>query len=375
MKVPLLDLKPQFSQIKEKLLPKLITQMEQQAFILGPAVEKMEKELADYLGTKYALGVSSGTDALLIALMALGIGDGDEVITSPYTFFATAGCIHRTGATPVFVDIEPDTYNIDVSKIEAAITPKTKAIMPVHLFGQSTDMNEINAIARKHGLSVIEDACQAISSQYEGKMVGNLGTVACFSFFPSKNLGCFGDGGLVSTNDEKLFNKLKCIRVHGTEAQYYHKTVGINGRLDALQAIVVSEKLPYLESWSEGRRKNAARYNSLFSGNKNVVIPVQRPDRKHIYNQYVISVDNRDELKAFLTSNEIGCAVYYPLPLHLQECFSNLGKKAGDFPVSERASKTTLALPVYPELSPEAIDFVAAKINEFTSRKLEKSAS
>ncbi|MBF0543771.1 MAG: DegT/DnrJ/EryC1/StrS family aminotransferase [Candidatus Riflebacteria bacterium] len=375
MKVPLLDLKPQFAQIKEKLVPKLIELMEQQTFILGPAVEKMEKELAEYIGTKYSVGVSSGTDALLISLMGLGIGEGDEVITTPYSFFATAGCIQRVGAKPIFVDIEPDTYNIDVSKIEAAITARTKAILPVHLYGQAVDMNEINAIAKKHKLDVIEDACQAISARYNEKMVGNLGTAACFSFFPSKNLGCFGDGGLITTNNEELYKKMKSLRVHGMESQYFHKSVGINGRLDAMQAVVVSTKLPLLESWSDGRRRNAEKYSSLLSKNKKIGLPVQRADRKHIFNQFILKLKDRDALKNYLSEKNIGCAIYYPLPLHLQECFSYLGKKTGDFPISEEAARTTLAIPIYPELTDEAIKYVSDTINSFSTQNSEKQMS
>ncbi|MBF0499505.1 MAG: DegT/DnrJ/EryC1/StrS family aminotransferase [Candidatus Riflebacteria bacterium] len=369
MKVPLLDLKPQFAQVKDKLVPELIQLMENQTFILGPAVEKMEKELAAYIGTKYALGVSSGTDALLLALMGLKIGAGDEVITTPFSFFATAGCIHRVGAKPVFVDIEADTMNIDAKKIEAAITPKTKAILPVHLFGQCVDMDAINAIAAKHKLAVIEDACQAISSKYRDKQAGSIGTVGCFSFFPSKNLGCFGDGGLVTTNDEALFTRMKALRVHGTVETYMHREVGINGRLDALQAVVVSTKLPLLEGWSEGRRRNAARYDNLFADNRKVSVPKRHPERRHIFNQYVIQVEDRDGLKKHLSDLGIGCAVYYPLSLHQQECFKPLGYRKGDFPVSENAAMHVLALPVYPELPADAIDYVAKTINAYTQKE------
>ncbi len=367
MKVPMLDLKAQYAQIKETLVPRLLDLFEQQTFILGPVVEKMEKEAASYLGTKFALGVSSGTDALLIALMALGIGHGDEVITTAYSFFATAGAIHRVGAKPVFVDIESDTYNIDASKIEARITSKTKAIMPVHLFGQAVDMDAVMSIAKKHKLPVIEDAAQALSSRYRDVKVGNIGTIGCFSFFPSKNLGCFGDGGLVSTNDENLYERLKGLRVHGGQIQYHHQEVGINGRLDALQAVVVSEKLPHLDSWTEGRRKNAELYDNLLSGRSKIVTPVQHSDRFHIYNQYVIRTPLRDELKKHLTDQEIGCAIYYPVPLHLQECFAYLGHKPGDFPVAEAAARQTLALPVYPELSREAIEHIAKTIVNFVN--------
>ncbi|RCK79984.1 MAG: Pleiotropic regulatory protein [Candidatus Ozemobacter sibiricus] len=365
MNVPLLDLKPQFAQYKDRLMPELMQVIESQAFILGPKVEKMEKELADYIGVKYALGVSSGTDALLLALMGLGIGHGDEVITTPYTFFATAGSIHRVGARPVFVDIEPDTYNIDATKIEKAISRRTKAIMPVHLFGQCCDMDAINAIARRHGLKVIEDACQSIGAKYGDKQAGNLGDVGAFSFFPSKNLGCFGDGGLVTTNDEALYKRMKALRVHGGERQYYHAEVGMNGRLDAIQAVVVSAKLPLLAGWTEGRRRNADRYDHFFANNPKIQVPVRREGRYHIFNQYVIAVDRRDELKQHLTEKQIGCAIYYPLSLHQQECFSYLQYRQGDFPVAETAAKRTLALPIYPEIPAGGLEYVAQTINAF----------
>lgn len=368
MKVPMLDLKPQYAQIKEKLLPEIMDTIENQAFILGPKVNRLEQELADYIGTKFTVGCSSGTDALLMALMALDIGPGDEVITTPYTFFATAGSIARAGAKAVFVDIEPDTYLMRIDQIEQKVNLKTKAIMPVHLFGQCVDMEPLLTVARKYNLKVIEDAAQAIGSGYRGRNAGTMGDIGCFSFFPSKNLGCFGDGGLVSTNDETLNERLKGLRVHGGQVQYHHNEVGLNARLDALQAAVVSVKLPYLKSWTEGRRRNAARYNELFKDNPNVTTPVEKADRYHIYNQYVIRVNNRDALKAHLTEKEIGCAVYYPLSLHQQKCFANLGYNTGDFPESERAAQETIALPVYSELTDEQIDYVASTVNAFTGQ-------
>lgn len=366
MKVPLLDLKPQYSQIKEKVVPEILEIIESQGFILGPKVDRLEKEMADYIGAKHTLGCSSGTDALLLALMALDIGNGDEVITTPYTFFATAGSIARTGARARFVDIEPDTFLMRVDQIEKAITPKTKAIMPVHLFGQCVDMEPLMAIAKKHNLKVIEDSAQAIGSKYNGKDSGTIGDIGCFSFFPSKNLGCFGDGGLVSTNDSALLERLKGLRVHGGQVQYHHQEVGLNARIDALQAAVVSVKLPYLAGWTEGRRKNANLYNQMFKGNPAVRTPIEKEGRFHIYNQYVIRVNNRDALKAHLTEKEIGCSIYYPLSLHQQKCFANLGYKKGDFPESEKAADSTIALPVYPELSEEQVKFVAETINKFT---------
>lgn len=368
MKVPLLDLKPQYAQIKDQVLPEIMDTIENQAFILGPKVTKLEEKMAAYIGTNHTIGCSSGTDALILALMAADVGCGDEVITTPYTFFATAGAIHRVGAKAVFVDIEPDSYLMNVKLIEAAITPKTKAIMPVHLFGQCVDMDPLMEIAKKHNLKVIEDAAQAIGSGYKGKNAGQIGDIGCFSFFPSKNLGCFGDGGLVSTDSKELYDRIIGLRVHGGIVQYHHQEVGLNARLDALQAAVVMVKLPYLAGWTEGRRKNAALYNELFKDNEKVVRPVELPERFHIYNQYVIRVENRDALKNYLTEKEIGCSIYYPLSLHQQKCFAHLNYKAGDFIESEKAANSTLALPIYPELTEEQIKFVAQTVNEFTRR-------
>lgn len=366
MKVPLLDLKPQYAQIKAQIVPELDSIFESQGFILGPKVEKLEKEMSEYMSVKHSLGCSSGTDALLLALMALDVKAGDEVITTPYTFFATAGSIARVGAIAKFVDIDSETYLMRVDQIEDKITPKTKAIMPVHLFGQCVDMDAVMAIAKKHGLAVIEDAAQAIGAEYKGKQAGTFGDVGCFSFFPSKNLGCFGDGGLVTTNSSELYERMKGLRVHGGQVQYQHLEVGLNARLDAIQAAVVSIKLPFLKGWTEGRRRNAAHYSRLFKDNKRVVTPLAKSDCYHIYNQYVIRVDcERDKLKAHLAEKEIGCSVYYPLSLHQQPCFKYLGYNAGDFPESERAAASTIALPIYPELTPEQIDFVGETINSY----------
>lgn len=366
MKVPLLDLKPQYAQIKAQIVPELDSIFESQGFILGPKVEKLEKEMAEYMSVKHSLGCSSGTDALLLALMALDIKAGDEVITTPYTFFATAGSIARVGAVAKFVDIDPATYLMRVDQIEEKITPRTKAIMPVHLFGQCVDMDAVMAIAKKHGLAVIEDAAQAIGAEYKGKQAGTFGDVGCFSFFPSKNLGCFGDGGLVATNSTELYERMKGLRVHGGQVQYQHLEVGLNARLDAIQAAVVSIKLPFLKGWTENRRRNAEHYNQLFKDNQRVVTPFAKSDCYHIYNQYVIRVDcDRDKLKAHLAEKEIGCSVYYPLSLHQQPCFKHLGYKGGDFPESERAAVSTIALPIYPELAPEQIDFVGKTINDY----------
>ncbi len=364
MKVPLLDLKAQYNTIKPEIDRSIMEVVESQHFIMGPKVEALEKEVGKYLNSSFTLGVSSGTDALLLALMGLNIGKGDEVITSPYTFFATAGSIARVGATAIFADICEDTFNIDPAKIEAKITKKTKAIIPVHLFGQSADMDPILEIARSRKIKVIEDGAQAIGALYKGKPVCTMGDVGTLSFFPSKNLGGFGDGGMVVTNDESLYKFMKLLRNHGAEPKYFHKFIGGNFRLDAIQAAPLSVKLKYLGSWSEKRRQNAAYYDSRFK-NTGVKAPVIRKENTTIYNQYVIQVEERDGLIKHLNGKGIGCEVYYPLPLHLQECFSYLGGKQGDMPVSEQAAKTSLALPVYPEITSDALKYVADSVLEY----------
>ena len=361
MHVPLLDLKAQYATIKDEILAAVTEVLESQICIRGPKVVELEEKIASVSGCKYAVGVSSGTDAILSGLMSLGIGPGDEVITTPFTFFATVGCIVRVGAKPVFVDIDAKTFNINPALIENAITDKTKAIMPVHLFGQMADMDPIMEIAQKHGLFVIEDAAQSISSTYKGRKAGSIGDIGCFSFFPSKNLGGIGDGGMAVCNDEQLHERLFVMRNHGGQDKYHNKLVGGNFRLDAIQAAALLVKAPHLDDWSGSRRSNAAYYNERFSGTS-VATPYISPDCVSIYNQYVIRVDGRDALLEHLKSHEIGCAVYYPLSLHLQECFSNLGYKDGDFPVSEQASKEVLALPIYPELSDEMKDFVVETV-------------
>ncbi|MGK9367276.1 DegT/DnrJ/EryC1/StrS family aminotransferase [Melioribacter sp. Ez-97] len=384
MKVPLLDLKPQYQSIKEEIDRAIMKVVESQYFILGPEVEALEKEICEYTGAKFAVGVSSGTDALLLSLMALGIKSGDEVILPTYSFFATAGVVARLDATPVFTDIDPVTFNIDVKEIEKKITPRTKAIIPVHLYGQSAEMDGIMEIARKHNLFVVEDGAQAIGVQYkDGRFVGTIGHTGCFSFFPSKNLGGFGDGGIVTTNDEEIYHRLKIMRVHGMEPKYYHKVIGGNFRLDALQAAVLRVKLPHLDKWSEKRRANARLYCELFAktglvdDKKNYLKPgkIILPDavyeninglrNYHIYNQFVIRVANRDALLEHLKKNEIGCEVYYPVPFHRQECFAYLNAVDGDYPVSNLAAETSLALPIYPELTGEQIEYVVQKIDEF----------
>jgi dTDP-4-amino-4,6-dideoxygalactose transaminase len=364
MRVPLLDLKAQYALIKESVLAAVSEVLDSQQCIGGPRVSALEKAVAARSGCTYAVGVSSGTDALLNCLMSLDIGPGDEVITTPFTFFATAGSIARTGATPVFVDIDPETYNIDALRIEAAVTPKTKAILPVHLFGQMAEMPKIMGIAAAHGLAVIEDAAQSITSEYEGKPAGSIGTAGCFSFFPSKNLGGAGDGGMVVTNDEGLFERLSMIRGHGARPKYYHKFIGGNFRLDPIQAAVLQVKLPFLDGWSAARRRHAEYYNGRFAGTP-VKSPHIRPECTSIFNQYVIRVKRRDELMAHLKAHEVGSEVYYPLPLHLQECFAYLGYAPGSLPESESAAGEVLALPVYPEMTENMLAYVADTVLAF----------
>jgi four helix bundle protein len=392
--VPLLDLKAQYTAIRDEIRAAIDRVADAQQFILGPEVEALEREVAAYSGCAYGIGVSSGTDALLVALMAIDIRPGDEVITTPYTFFATAGSIARLGAVPVFVDIDPLTFNIDPTAIEARITPRTRVIMPVHLYGQMADMDPIMDIAQRYGLVVIEDAAQAIGSEYKGRRAGSIGHMGCFSFFPSKNLGGFGDGGMVTTNDAALAERIRLLRGHGAHPKYYHKLIGGNFRLDALQAAVLRVKLKYLDDWTAGRQRNAATYRRLFAEagltidppscltagchvrNKGdctlppgrVVLPVEAPDRRHIYNQFVIRVAQRDRVMAALKAHRIGHEIYYPVPLHLQECFAYLGQRPGDLPASECAAAETLALPIYPELTDAmlaaVVEAVAAGVRE-----------
>lgn len=367
--VPLLDLKAQYQTIRHEIEPVVKEVIESQYFILGPKVKQFEEHIAAYCQTKYALGISSGTDALLIALMAIGIEPGDEVITSVYSFFATAGCVARMHAKPVLVDIEPDTFNMDPGKIEAAITSRTKAIIPVHLYGQMADMEPIMKIAQKYNLRVIEDAAQAIGSDYkDGQRAGSIGDIGCFSFFPSKNLGGFGDGGLVTTNDEQLFKTLEYLRNHGAYPKYYHKLIGGNFRLDALQAAVLDVKLKYLDGWTAGRQNNADYYNAGFAKrglSNHVKTPSRRPGYRHIFNQYIIRAKNRDGLLEHLKKHNVGSEVYYPVTFNNQECFQYLGYHKGDFPMAEHAADETLAIPIYPELTREQKDFVLDKIAEY----------
>jgi len=361
MKVPLLDLKAQYATIKDEILAAVAEVLESQICIGGPKVAELEQKIAVISDCKYAVGVSSGTDALLCSLMSLGIGPGDEVITTPFTFFATVGSIVRTGATPVFVDIDPCTYNINPGLIEAAVTPRTKAIIPVHLFGQMCDMDPIVSVANKHGLYIVEDGAQSITATYKGRKAGSIGTVGCFSFFPSKNLGGAGDGGMIVTNDESLHQRIALLRNHGAKPKYFHKYVGGNFRLDPIQAAVLLVKLPRLDAWSEARRSNAAYYNEAFQGMP-IGTPHIHPDCVSIYNQYVIRAANRDALIPQLKAHDIGCEVYYPVPMHAQECFANLGYKPSDFPHSSAAAREVVAIPVYPELRSDERERVVVAI-------------
>lgn len=365
MTVPLLDLQAQFAPIRQPILDAIARVADSQRFIMGPEVEAFEREVALVTDTKHAIGVSSGTDAVLAALMALGIGPGDEVVTSTFSFFATAGCVARLGAKPVLVDIEPETFNMDIVAAARACTARTRALLPVHLFGQSADMSAVLALADEYKLKVVEDAAQAIGASDHGGVVGGIGDLGCFSFFPSKNLGAFGDAGLVTTNNDALADRVRLLRNHGMEPKYYHSIVGGNFRLDALQAAVLRVKLPYLASWTEARQANAARYRQMFADaglTAAVALPAERPDRRHIYNQFVIRVPDRDGLKRHLEANGVGTEIYYPVPFHLQECFAHLGHKPGAFPHAEKAAAEVLALPIYPELTAEQQQYVVDQL-------------
>jgi len=383
--VPLLDLKAQYAQFRTEALSAIESVCASQHFILGENVRAFEAEIAEYCGATHAVGVSSGTDALLLALMALGIGAGDEVITSPFTFFATAGTIARTGARPAFCDIEPGTFNLSPAAVQRFIDEscvasggelvrratgaRVRGIMPVHLYGQAADMDALTALARRYDLAVIEDAAQAIGTETaDGARVGSLGDIGCFSFFPSKNLGAFGDAGLCTTEDAALAERMRVLRVHGGQPKYFHALIGGNFRIDELQAAVLRVKLKYLDEWTQGRQRNAAFYDQAFADPAlaaRVTAPKSLTRGRHIYNQYVLRTERRDALRAFLTERHIGTEIYYPVPLHLQECFAYLGHAPGDFPHSERAAAETLALPIYPELSPEQLGAVVAAIAEF----------
>jgi len=379
MKVPFFDLLPQFSSIEEEVKSALNEVFKTQQFILGPQVEDLEKTIAQYCRIRYAIGVASGSDALLLSLMAFGIGPGDEVLLPPFTFFATAGSVSRIGATPVFVDIDQDTYNIDPSKIQEKITSKTKAIIPVHLFGQCADMNPILQIAKANKLFVIEDAAQTLGAEYrhhsnlEERRAGQLGDLGCFSFYPTKNLGAFGDGGMVVTDDPHLSEKIRLLRVHGSQPKYFHKLIGINSRLDSIQAAILLVKFRHLERWTKERQRKAKRYQLLFQDLLPSVpgfkLPMIQYQNRHIFHQYVIRAPERNPLRQFLMEEGIGTDIYYPIPLHLQECYTFLKYRRGDLPVSEKASEETLALPIYPELTEEQQTFVVDRIKAFYGKR------
>jgi dTDP-4-amino-4,6-dideoxygalactose transaminase len=388
MTVPLLDLKPQYQALKVELDEAMLKVAASQRFILGPAVTELEEKIAAYCGAKHGIGLSSGTDALLIALMAWGCGPGDEVVTSPYTFFATGGTIARTGARPVFVDIDPETFNLRVDLVRDFLARhcerragafynrltggRIRALMPVHLYGQSADMDPLMTLARECGLPVIEDAAQAIGAEYPARRrVGGIGDVGCLSFFPTKNLGAFGDAGMCVTNDDALSAKLRMLRVHGMEPKYHHAIIGGNFRLDEIQAAVLLVKFRHLENWHAGRQQNALYYDRAFREaglTARVVTPTARPGYRHIYNQYVIRVPDRDRLRAYLAECGVGTEVYYPVPLHMQQCFAYLGHGPGDYPESARAAQETLALPIYPELREEQLQYVVDSVVAFYAR-------
>lgn len=377
MKVPLLDLSNQYRSIRTEVLKEVKTVCDSQHYILGKNCAALESEIAAYSGARFAVGVASGTDALLLALMAAGVGIGDKVITTPFTFFATAGSIVRLGALPVFVDIDPRTYNIDPAAVEAVLKKSAKgvkglgpfkAILPVHLYGQCADMAAINKIARRYGLPVIEDAAQSIGAEYKGRRAGSIGDMGCFSFYPTKNLGGFGDGGMVTTNSPKLAELVRMLRVHGSKTRYYHDIVGANSRLDELQAAVIRVKLKRLDAWTDGRIKNAARYDALFEKaglEGKVLVPYVDGNCLSVYNQYVIRAKKRDDLRAHLSAQGVGSEIYYPLSLHQQKCFKYLGYKTGSLPESEKAAKEVMALPIYPELSAAQQKHVVASIAAF----------
>ena len=369
MKVPLLDLSEQNQKLRPDIEAALGGVLDTNAFILGGEVKALEEELAAYCDTKYVIGCASGSDALLLAMMALDVGAGDEVITTPYSFFATVSAITRLGANPVFVDIDPQTFNLDISQVEDKITERTKAAQPVHLYGQCADMQALRGICEKHSIAIVEDAAQAIGAEENGLRAGSMSEIGCFSFYPSKNLGGMGDGGFMTTNDDALAEKLYALRVHGSKERYYHKWVGLNSRLDGFQGAVLRVKLPHLDEWSNRRKQNADRYRKLFVDaglSEQLVLPFERKNCRHIYNQFVIRIPNRrDKLREFLTKNDIGSDIYYPIPLHLQECFEYLGHGEKDFPEAERAAKETLALPIFPELRIDQQEFVVEKIAEF----------
>ncbi|OEF96821.1 DegT/DnrJ/EryC1/StrS family aminotransferase [Desulfuribacillus alkaliarsenatis] len=362
--IPLLDLKAQYQAHKQELHNAIDEVMESGQYIMGPYVKNFEDEIASYVGVKHAIGVANGTDALLLSLDALGIEPGDEIITSPFTFFASAEVISQMGATPVFVDIDAQTYNLDVSKLEAAITPRTRALIPVHIFGQPINMEPIMQLAEKYNLYVIEDACQAIGSTYKGKQAGSIGTCGCFSFFPTKNLGGYGDGGIIVTDDDELARKTRILRFHGSSPKYYHSMIGYNSRLDALQAAMLSVKLKSIDTWNDARIEKAMRYNEAFK-NTPLVLPFKESDRRHVYHLYILQADNRQDLIEYLAKHGIATGIYYPVPLHQQEVYKHLGYELGSLPVAERMAERTFAIPLYPELTDSDQDYVIDTILKY----------
>ena len=368
MKVPILDLKAQFQSIRQEVLSAVEEVCDEQGFVLGPRVETLEQALAKFIGTSQAVGVASGSDALLLSLMSLGVGPGDEVITVPFTFFSTASVISRIHAKPVFVDIKPDTFNMDPGQLGSAITSRTKAVIPVHLFGQCAEMEEICGIAAEQGVRVVEDCCQAIGAARKGVRVGGFGYTGCFSFFPSKNLGGFGDGGLITTDKNGVAVQLRALRVHGSSSDYHHHMIGMNSRLDALQAAILMVKLQHVNQWNEQRRTNAGHYERIFreAGLLDcITLPPVDPANDHVYNQFTIRVPKRDQLSTYLSEHGVGNKIYYPVPLHLQECYQDLGYRKGQFPVSEKAALEVISLPIYPELTSEQMAYVVGTIRTF----------
>jgi dTDP-4-amino-4,6-dideoxygalactose transaminase len=365
MKIPPLDLKKQYASIKDEIDSAIQVVLNHGGFVLGPEVKELESRLAEYCGTKHGVGVASGTDALLLSLMAAGTEPGDEIITSTFTFFATAGVISRLGARPVFVDIDPKTFNINPELIEKAITPKTRAIIPVHLYGQVCEMDRVLSVGEEHGIPVIEDAAQAVGSLHKGKKAGSFGFSGCFSFYPTKNLGGYGDGGFITTDNDDIADLLRKLRIHGARPKYYHSIIGVNSRLDSLQAAVLLVKLKHLPGWHEARREKAEHYNRLLADVEQVTTPFVHDYNYHIFHQYTVMARKRDELRDYLKAREIGSEIYYPLPMHLQECFKNLGYKKNDMPVAEKAADMALSLPVFPELTAQEQEFIVSTIKEF----------
>lgn len=363
-RIPLLDLKAQYETIRDEVSQAILKVLEEGAYILGPEVKALEKEVAEYCGVKHAIGVANGTDALLLALDAQGIGPGDEVITTPFTFFATTEVVSQLGATPVFVDIDPKTYNLDIEKVKEKITKNTKAIIPVHIFGQAAQVDELMELAKQHNLFILEDAAQAMGSEYKGRKIGSLGHAATFSFFPTKNLGGYGDGGMVVTNDDDLAQKIRILRVHGSNPKYYHSEIGYNSRLDEIQAAALRIKLRYLDQWNDARREKAALYNKLLEGTP-VATPYEAEDCKHIYHLYIIQAEDREGLRNHLQEHGVSTGVYYPVPLHQQIVYKPLGYEEGSLPICESLSLRTFAIPLYPELPNETIEQIANVIKEY----------